>query len=118
MTVTVTRPKISLRTSHVTQTQAHHHRQLSLAIDDALQTGLRVPCIENPQAFDETTILTTTTPSPCDGCPVIELCDTYRRTGAVTHGVLANHAMSDPRDDRRRELRARRTPTVARHSAA
>lgn len=112
----MTRPKISLRTSRITHAQAHHHRVLSLAIDDALQTGLRVPCVADPAAFDTTTILATTD-QPCDGCPVVELCAAYARTGAVTHGVLANHAMSDPRDDRRRERRAARLE-AAQHPAA
>src|SRR5699024_8572036 len=110
-------PKISLRSSRVTEAQAHHHRELSLAIDNALQTGLRIPCVEDPQAFDDATTLTRTA-RPCEGCPVVDLCADYGRTGAVTHGILANHAMSDPRDDRRRARRVTRPRTTSQHSAA
>ena len=100
----MSRAKRSVRTTYGTLEQLHAHRRLAFAIDQALEDGLRVPCVENPTAWDTVDPHTWAADGPCTGCPVIDLCDTYRETGAVTHGILANHIIRDPRD----ELRAQR----------
>lgn len=105
----MSKAKRALQTTYGTLEQLQVHRRLARAIDHALHDGLRVPCVENPTAWDTADPNTWPDDGPCTGCPVLDLCDTYRQTGAVTHGILANHIVRDPRD----ELRAQRRRAAA-----
>lgn len=95
----------SLHTTWGTLDQLKAHRRLTFAIDDALHEGLRVPCVENPAAWDTVTPGLWPADGPCDGCPVLGLCERYLATGAVTHGILANRVIRDPHDVERAERR-------------
>lgn len=87
--------------AHLTQftpPQALAHQRLSRAISTALGAGERVPCVEDPTAWDELTSAWF-----CIRCPVLSSCSAYADTGAVEHGILAGRRMTP----RRRPTRAR-----------
>ena len=72
-----------------TPPQALAHQRLSRAIGTALDAGERVPCVEDPTAWDELT-----SPWFCLRCPVLSTCTAYADTGAVQHGILAGRRMT------------------------
>lgn len=84
-----------------TPTQALAHQRLSRAISTALHVGDRVPCVEDPTAWDELT-----SAWYCLRCPVLDSCSTYADTGAVEHGILAGRRMSPKRRTNRARGRA------------
>lgn len=97
-----TRARRSLVTDHMTWPQIACNRRLTEAIRRAVTDGLTVPCLTEPARWDDAR--TALDATPCDGCPVLDLCTAYADTGAVTHGVLANRPMNKPR--RRKSTKA------------
>ena len=72
-----------------TPPQALAHERLTRAIGNALGAGERVPCVEDPTAWDELTSAWF-----CLRCPVLTTCSAYADTGAVEHGILAGRRMT------------------------
>ena len=75
--------------THFTPPQALAHQRLTRAIGNALGEGERVPCVEDPTAWDELTSAWF-----CIRCPVLSSCAAYADTGAVEHGILAGRRMT------------------------
>lgn len=75
--------------THLTPPQALAHERLTRAISNALGEGQRVPCVEDPTAWDELTSAWF-----CIRCPVLSSCSAYADTGAVEHGILAGRRMT------------------------
>lgn len=90
---------------YFTSVQALAHQLLTYAIREALDSGQRVPCQQDPTEWDDST----SDPLICAGCPVIQQCAGYADTGAVEHGVIAG---------RRIRHRPRRTTTLAMREVA
>ena len=58
-------------------------QRLWLAVRDALDQGLTVPCTADPQRWDESA-----QPADCYACPVLSACVRYRQTGVVSHATV------------------------------
>lgn len=77
----------------LTGQQALAHAALSEAIQEAGESGLRVPCQRDPSRWDDPY----GSPALCDGCPVLDSCAAYADTGAVEHGVMAGRHLTPSR---------------------
>ena len=58
-------------------------QRLWLAVRDAVDQGLAVPCTANPQQWDESA-----QPTDCYACPVLSACVRYRQSGVVSHTTV------------------------------
>lgn len=58
-------------------------QRLWLAVRDAIDQGLAVPCTVDPQRWDELA-----QPEDCYSCPVLPACVRYRQSGVVSHTTV------------------------------